>query len=171
MGAALKLLTGVPVWAWALAALAAWGGWHRWRAIDARQDFERAAAAAAAERAASAAEVANENNRRLLAVQGASDAAHLQAQRDRAARVAAERARGGLLERVAALEAGARSADPTAAGRCQAAEQATGLLADVLRRADARAGELAAAADAAITAGAACERAYESLTATPKGPP
>lgn len=170
MGAVLKLLTGVPVWAWALAGLAAWGGWHRWRAIDARQDFERARQAAAVEQAASAAAVAQETARRLKAVQEAADAAQLQAQADRAAADRARRARDSLLERIAAVQAGGGAADPAVAGQCEAARRSVDLLADVLRRADARAGELAAAADAARTAGQACERAYESLNDTTKGP-
>lgn len=160
----LGVLRAVPWWAWPMAALAAWGGWHRWQAIGAKAEYAQATQAAAVERAASAAESAQETNRRLRAVQEASDAAHLQAERDRAGRRAADAAASRLRDRIAALQADSRPADPAAAGRCQAAEQATSLLADVLRRADARAGDLAAAADAAITAGQACERAYLSLT-------
>lgn len=45
-----------------------------------------------------------------------------------------------------------------------AAADARDVLADVQRRLDAAAGELAALADARGTAGAACERAYDALT-------
>lgn len=164
----LGLLGKVPLLAWALAAALAWGGWKGWQHQRVRAQFDSAKAEAATDRADAVAKTAAENNRRLLAVQESSDAAHLQAQRDRVARAAAERAHTGLLERIAALQAGSRPSDPTAAGQCQAATAAVDVLADVLRRADARAGELAAVADAAITAGQACENAYDSLT--PKGP-
>lgn len=164
MGAVLKLLGGVPFWAWALAALAAWGGWHRYNAISVKRDFEHEKVAAAAERAASAAEAQAESSRRLKAVQEAADAAQLKAKENRDAADRARRAHDGVLERISALQADSRPADPAVADKCKAAIEASDMLADVLRRADARAGELAAYADAAATAGAACERAYDSLT-------
>ena len=123
--------------------------------------------AAAADRAASASEVTSENSRRLVAVQGASDAAHLQAERDRVAAAAARGAAERLRQRVAAVEAAARTSDPAAAGQCQAADAATAVLADVQRRIDDAAGQLAAYADSARTAGQACERAYDALIANP----
>lgn len=52
---------------------------------------------------------------------------------------------------------------PTADGS-QATAPAGAVLADMLGRIDQAAGELAQFADAATTAGAACERAYDSLT-------
>lgn len=70
-----------------------------------------------------------------------------------------------LRQRVADLLAAARSAkDPAATGGGQAASDPLGMLADVLERADQRAGILAEYADAARIAGAACERAYDALT-------
>lgn len=160
---ALALLGRVPAIAWVLIAVVAWGGWQRWRAIDAREDFDRAKQAAAAEQAASAAAAAAESSRRLKAVQESADAAHIQAQVDRAAADRARRAGDELRQRLAAVQASGRPGDPSAAGECSAAWQAVDLLADVLRRADTRAGDLAAYADSARTAGEACERAYIGL--------
>lgn len=55
--------------------------------------------------------------------------------------------------------------DHSAAGSdCQAAGDAIGVLADVLGRADRRAGILASYADAARAAGLKCERDYDALT-------
>lgn len=58
----------------------------------------------------------------------------------------------------------ARGSGATQGG--QAAEQPAVVLADLLGRADERAGELAAAYDRARASGLACERAYDSLSAT-----
>jgi len=79
----------------------------------------------------------------------------------------ARRAGDRLQQRVAALVASARAAaahpgtEPTVAP----ADDAIGVLADVLGRADTRAGILAEYADAARVAGTSCERDYDALTA------
>lgn len=77
-----------------------------------------------------------------------------------AAGSAAER----LRERVAELSR-RPAACPAAADGGEAAEAARLVLADVLSRIDAAAGELAAYADRARVAGMACEAAYDSLAA------
>lgn len=82
-------------------------------------------------------------------------AAHLSA-----AGTAAER----LREQVAELSR-RPAACPAAAGGSEAADLARLVLADVLSRIDAAAGELAAHADRARVAGMACEAAYDSLAA------
>jgi len=70
-----------------------------------------------------------------------------------------------LRQRVAQLGAAARAPDnPTAAGAGQAAGDPLDVLANVLSRADKRAGELAEYADASWIAGLACERSYDALT-------
>jgi len=61
-----------------------------------------------------------------------------------------------------AVRASAGCAAPLAAGSAPAAGAAM-VLADVLARCDARAGELAAAYDRAALAGALCERAYDEI--------
>ncbi|MBA6067703.1 DUF2514 domain-containing protein [Pseudomonas mosselii] len=53
--------------------------------------------------------------------------------------------------------------DPAVAARSEAARRAAMVLSDLLARADARAGELAAAYDRARVAGLACEASYVSL--------
>lgn len=164
MNPVLAVLGRVPLWAWAVAALLAWGGYHRWQAIDARRDFDRAKAAAETERAASAAEVAEEEARRLRTVQEAANAATLQAQRDRAAADRARDSEQRLRARIAAIQAGARPADPAASGGGPATAEAADVLADVLRQCIGRVRSLAEYADAARTAGEACERSYYSLT-------
>lgn len=70
-----------------------------------------------------------------------------------------------LRQRIAQLSAATHAAsNPAAIGAGQAAGDPLDVLADVLGRADQRAGELAAYADTARIAGLACERSYDSLT-------
>jgi hypothetical protein len=64
----------------------------------------------------------------------------------------------------AARQWAGRLADSPSAAECTAAGDAIGVLADVLGRADRRAGQLADYADAAHTAGASCEARYDALT-------
>ena len=73
-----------------------------------------------------------------------------------------------LRQRIATLVAAGRAAkDPGAARPGAAAGDPIGVLADVLGRADTRAGVLAAYADRARTAGQACEQLYDAVAATP----
>lgn len=78
----------------------------------------------------------------------------------------ARRAGDRLQQRVAALVASARAAaaHPGAGPAVAPAGDPIGVLADVLGRADTRAGILAEYADAARVAGASCERDYDALT-------
>lgn len=108
---------------------------------------------------------AKETQRRLDA-QEVNQRAHDQelaaAQRDAAgARLAADRLRSQLSAFVAA------SRDPAAGVNGAPTADPIGVLADVLGRADKRAGVLAAYADAARAAGLQCERNYDSLKAKP----
>lgn len=169
MTGVLAILGRVPLWAWAVAALIAWGGWHRWQAIDARRDFDQAKAAAETERAASAAEVAAETQRRLTAIQKEADHATTQALAARADADAARDAEQRLRARLAAVQARARAADPAATSGSAPTGQAADVLADVLGQCIGRVRSLAEYADAARIAGEACERSYYSLT--PKGNP
>lgn len=125
---------------------------------------ERAAAASAAlaestayraeeqRRAQAQKEIADETDRQILAAR--ADAAR------------ADAVAGSLQHRVAALVAAARAAagHPTAAGPSAPAGDPLNLLAELQRRADETAGELAKFGDAAAAAGHACEASYDALT-------
>ncbi|KVH44545.1 DUF2514 family protein [Burkholderia diffusa] len=76
---------------------------------------------------------------------------------------AARAAAGSLQQRIDQLVAAAHH--PAVTAGSPATGDALDLLADVLGRADERAGELAAYADAARIAGQQCERDYDALTA------
>ena len=93
----------------------------------------------------------------------AQEAAALRVDLDRArARAAVESGRVRDAATAAAARARAQCADPAAADLGTPASDPIGLLADVLGRADARAGELADLADRRYIAGRACEREYEA---------
>lgn len=164
IAAALSLAKGVPWWAWAVVALLAWGGWQRHLARSAADTLHAAESAAAAAQIQAAEAARTETARRLTAQEEITHAATVRAQAHaRAAsdaRAAADRVR--IAAQSAAASAGA--ADPTSARDCQATTRAAHLLAELLGRAVDRAAVLADHADAARTAGQACERAYDSLT-------
>jgi len=106
-----------------------------------------------------------EEQRRAAAQTEIANAATKELEGARADAAAANDAAGRLRQRVAELVSAGRAAGnpaPTNAG--QAAGDPLDVLADVLGRADQRAGILAEYADAARVAGQACERAYDALT-------
>jgi hypothetical protein len=80
-----------------------------------------------------------------------------------AARAAAGRLRGDLADYITAHRAAANAS--AAAEQCTPDTGALDLLADLQRRADDRAGELARIADDARGRGGACERAYDASVA------
>ena len=142
------------VWLAALVVcLAAYGAgrWHQYR-YDGRA---QAQAVLEAVEQARAEEQRRTHEQERIASEATQQAA--KARDDaRAAVGSAER----LRQRVAALRC-----DPAAAASGPAASDPIGVLADVLRRADERAGLLAEYADSARIAGLACERSYDALTA------
>ncbi|WP_164885116.1 DUF2514 family protein [Rubrivivax rivuli] len=172
----------VPSWAWvALLALPAalWWGAERYAAGDrsgaARVQVvlerergewanERAAAAEVSRLAARAVQI--EEQRRRKALQEALDDAERVAQQERADRVVADAVAGRLHDRIAALVTAARFAARNSGATLggPAAEDAPGMLADVLGQCIARARLLADVADARGRAGALCERAHDALT-------
>ncbi len=80
-----------------------------------------------------------------------------------AARAAAGRLRGDLADYITAHRAAAQAR--AAVGQCAPDTDALDLLAELQRRADERAGELARIADDARGRGNACERAYDASAA------
>lgn len=99
--------------------------------------------------------------------QEALDEAQRLAARSRAGVSGAARADRVLGDAVAAVVSGGGLRLPTsaAAGSCEAAEEATVVLADVLGRARARLRELGEFADQAHDAGSTCERIADAMTA------
>lgn len=81
--------------------------------------------------------------------------------------IAARDAADGVLEQAKRLaaRAGKCPSNPSATQSGAPAAEPSVVLADLLGRADARAGELAAAYDRSRAAGLACERAYDALRA------
>lgn len=154
MALALSMLRVVPAWAYAIALALAWGGFQHHRATAAVNEL--AEVREAAYRAALI-----ETTRRLTVQQEVTHAADLALAQARAdadgAALAADRLRS------AARNAASRACSAAPAGPGAAASAPAVVLADVLQSADSRAGELAAAVDAARVAGIACERAYEAL--------
>lgn len=129
-------------------------GWaqERVKAAELSRQASEAARATEAAWAASAARIQAEGEQRH---------AQLTADADRARRAAGS-LRDALDIATHALRRGTAEAPATAA-ECAAAHDAARVRADVLGSAIERAGILAAAADAAHAAGAACERSYDAL--------
>lgn len=107
-----------------------------------------------------------EEERRVAAQQEAVNDANTKIQKATADAGAARDTAARLRARVDALIASGRESrcDPAAAAAGPSTDDAIGVLADVLSRADARAGLLADFADRTHIAGQACERSYNSLT-------
>lgn len=135
-----------------------------WQARWAEQGEFQAKAMAAAERAARV-----EEQRQQTAInQVAQDAGkhnQVAATDATAADVAGQRLHDTAKQ--LATRASSACSDSDAAQRGQAAARAAMVLSDLFRRADQRAGELAAAYDRARIAGLACESAYSSLFELP----
>ncbi len=151
----------------ALAAVAALGvSWGRLTSYYEQRGYQRRDSEVWLAAAADAETNARETLRRLARQQEDQRVhdAQLAAARADAARNAD--AADGLRQQNARLVNAWRAAlaDPAAGVVCPAAGDALGVLADVLSRADRRAGVLAAAADAAHAAGAQCEADYDALT-------
>ncbi|MNJ44639.1 hypothetical protein D3C77_396960 [compost metagenome] len=107
-----------------------------------------------------------EENRRQAEIDEVRDHAQEEIAQAQADAAAADLESGRLREQARRLAARASqcAGNSSAALGVQAAGQSAMVLADLLSRADERAGELAAAYDRARASGLACERAYLSLT-------
>jgi len=146
----------------ALMSLSATGAWQ-WQANSyERQLSELRETYAEAARQAEA-RARSEEQRRHTAIEGIRRDAQDKIAAVAADAAAADDAAGRLRARVAELSRRPARC-PGAAGGGDAADPARLVLADVLSRIDAAAGELAAYADRSRIAGAACEAAYRSLS-------
>lgn len=172
--AAIGAATGAMPWraiaALAIAAGSFVAGWtaNGWRTgseiqrLIAQQAQERSAQADAAAAAIDSARL--EEQRRIAAQKEIVDAATKEAESARMAARNADAAAERLRRRITGLVAPSRTAGGSASTRGGAsAGDPIGMLADVLVRADHRAGILAEYADAARIAGQACEGAYGSV--------
>lgn len=126
---------------------------------------------AAIERSARGAEQAarEEEQRRAAAHQEIIDEARTREAQAMADAAAARDAGQRLRAQLTAITSrgGQAASHPSPAAASPPAGDPIGVLADVLERADRRAEILAAHADASRSAGLACERAYDALTAPP----
>jgi hypothetical protein len=156
-----------------IAGLFTWGAAQTYRVKIAKAETVEVRNAMAVERAnATAAALKAQTEYRALEQKWATEQKEIADEADRkitqarADAAIADAAAGRLQQRVTALVAQARAAasNPAPAQAGPTADDPIGMLADVLRRADARARLLANYADEARTAGQACESAYDALT-------
>lgn len=112
-------------------------------------------------------EAREEEQRRQASIDKVRDDAEKQIARAESDALDARDAADGVLEQAKRLaaRAGKCPSNPSATQSGAPAAEPGVVLADVLGRADARAGELAAAYDRSRAAGLACERAYDALLA------
>lgn len=149
------------------AAGGAWVNGALW-AVDlatAKQNHAKALSAIEHRQLQAQAQARSEEQRRQTAVEGIRTDAHDQIEQAKADAAAAT-ARADSLQQQAARVArrpSCASGNPGAAPGGPSTNAPALLLADVLQRIDARAGELAATADRARIAGEVCERSYDSL--------
>lgn len=154
----LAVLRAIPWWAYVIAACIAWGGYQRWRANSAAQEYQQAQAEAAAEREQALQAAINETARRLAAQAQATKEADENLNRARSAAVGATAAADRLRVRLAAIKADAGASNPAAAGASQ-----TDRLADAISECADRYRAVAAIADRSIISGRACEASYNAL--------
>lgn len=158
-------------WAWAIvaAALVAAGflagtHWVSGRLSKAEAEHARQREQWAAERDKAQADARAEDARRVDAMQEVQRVAALSRAHDQADHRAAAAVGERVRAEARAAAARAAAADPSPADGGAPAAGPGLVLADLFGGADEAAGELAAALDAARTAGLACERSYDALT-------
>ena len=168
---AVALVAGLQWWTSSIEQRGYERGRAEVQALRVKDDLKRAGEDTARVRATLRQSEVNreEEARREAAKQQEIDHAQKQSRLALAAAARADRAADGLRGQLATFVAAARSraaaaAYPDAPDRGETAAAPVVVLADLLRRADARAGELAAAIDASHVAGSTCERSYDALT-------
>ena len=165
-----RLLAAVLAIAVLMALSAAGGAWVNgalWAAdlATAKQEHAEALSAIEHRQSQAQAQARSEEQRRQTAVEGIRTDAHHQIEQAKADAAAAT-ARADSLQQQAARVASRPSCTAGNPGPAPGGPPTNApalLLADVLQRIDARAGELAATADLARIAGQACEQGYDSL--------
>lgn len=159
------LLKAVPLWVWAIVLLAGALVYQTLALAEARRiHADWLVGIAEASRKASDDARANEQRRQLEINQVRNDAQD-QIKGAAADAALAASAADSLQQQVDKLLAGRRICDSRVAERSQTIRDLTAVLADLRRRADERAGELARIADESRIAGLTCEKAYDALTA------
>lgn len=160
----MAIVRGIPIWAWALVACLAWGGYQRHNARAQERAKNAIIQQVAAEEAAALRASIAESERRAQAHQEIASAAQAKIadlERSHAAvRAVSTRVRTAAV----AVAASAAASNSAPAGGCQASDAAAGMLAELLGRAADRAALLANLADRSRAAGQACEAAYNALT-------
>lgn len=155
--------------AFAVGAASGWqaNGWRMGAQIEALR-AEHAELVAMAERETREAEAAqrSEEKRRIAAQQEVAHVASIARTHAEADRRAADAQHRRMLDAAtaAAASAGRACGDPDAAGSREAAAGAVRTMVELFGEASREAIDMAAAADAARTAGLACESAYRALT-------
>lgn len=159
MNPVFAILRAVPIWAYVVAAVLAWGGFQKHRATVAAGVVAAQAQKAAQERETALAAAIQERDRRLSAQAEVVNHANVELDRVKAdaGRTLSERDR--LRARLASLQA--RKPDP---GASAPAASPADSLPDLLGQCADRYASVAAEADRAIVAGLACQQSYESLT-------
>ena len=158
MNPVFAILRAIPIWAYVVALVLAWGGFQKHRATVAAGVVAAQAQKAAQEREAALAAAIQERDRRLSAQ--VEVVTHANAEIDRvkadAGRTLSERDR--LRARLASLQA-----RRPGAGASAPAASPTDSLPDLLGQCADRYASVAAEADRAVVAGLACQQSYESL--------
>ncbi|MFH7526486.1 DUF2514 domain-containing protein [Aeromonas sp. A3] len=152
----------------AIAACVMWGAYRHGVDVTTTEwqgKWDKQAAMLAESKAKDVAMARKEEHRRQAEIDEVRDHAQEQIAQAQADAAAAGVESGRLREQARRLAARASqcASNSGATQGSPAAEQPAVVLADLLSRADERAGELAAAYDRARASGLACERAYDSL--------
>lgn len=161
------LLKAVPLWVWAIVLLIALlAGALVYQTLElaaARADHARYVADVEKAKAEAGDAARAEEQRRQREINQVRNDAHDQIKAAATDAAVAASTADSLQQQVDKLLAGRRICDSRVAKGSQAVRDLTAVLADLRRRADERAGELARIADESRIAGLACEKAYLSL--------
>lgn len=164
MISALKL---VPVWAWAIAALilslALAAGYQTLKLADVRSEYAEYRSDVEQKAAEASEQARRTEQKRQRDIDQVRNDAQKQLKVAAADAADAQSAADSLQLEVNRLLAGRATLNSRVAAGGAAIRDLTTVLADLRQRADQRAGELAAIADASRIAGQACERSYEAL--------